>query len=301
MRTILVVLTLLMTLLLTLPGMSGELTTDLSALKREIKILKRVIGVVLEEDEMAEIWGKDRRVHLSDVDSLYLAGQGLVLKVSLSAMPMGEGRFFRGEDERLTARFGNTLDWGEGNRFPARVHAVFNEAMSNFRETYFMDSPLYTDPEAIKQLGNLSKTHAVAKEDFLSKRETLLAQLAKTEDDKDRGKALLAEAKVLAGKADEAGKAYQQGLEQVRREGKRRWQVKMKPVEQALIQTLCEYGVLRALPDGEHVTLVFEEGDRSGKEPRDKVFVFKKADLQACRAGQLSVSDLEAGAVSYGY
>ena len=84
----------------------------------------------------------------------------------------------------------------------------------------------------------------------------------------------------------------------------RQWQQDVVVLENKLYQAMCDYGpTLRELPDDERVSIILTGlGDQGiGRRRNDKIHVFKKADLQECQSGGISVATLRERSDHYSY
>ena len=61
-----------------------------------------------------------------------------------------------------------------------------------------------------------------------------------------------------------------------------------------MAETLCLYGNgLRALPKGEHVTVILKSGgNKVGRQYQDKIHVFTKRDINGCAIDKISSAQL---------
>jgi len=69
----------------------------------------------------------------------------------------------------------------------------------------------------------------------------------------------------------------------------------------SLVETLCTYGnSLKALPKGEHVSIVLKSsGDKVGSNYQDRILVLSKRDINACVIDKISAKELLASTERY--
>ncbi|MDJ0839034.1 MAG: hypothetical protein QNK37_21125 [Acidobacteriota bacterium] len=289
-------------------AMAEEPKVDIDNLKREIRILKRVLDVIIEEEgggNYLPLRSKDTVIfNLNDIQATYLADQGIVIEVQMDRGYFGNAVF------GLTGRIATT----DESFFPENDAFMFNESelagrireylsqVSESSEDFYSElSGQLNDKEALKKYSSLVNEYRKQQREIRGDIKKLLSEARKKNVDESRSDEIEKEAEVLAQKAEEAAENYRNGLAEIRRMSQERYEQKIKPIQTRLIEALCSYGVLKSLPDDERVTLILAGAGRSGSEPGDKILVFKKQDLEACRNGKMSVAQLEAAAVSYGF
>jgi hypothetical protein len=102
----------------------------------------------------------------------------------------------------------------------------------------------------------------------------------------------------------EQAQALRQRSQALEAERQLQWQQDVIELETKVFLVLCDYASgLRALPDGEHLTLMMTGLGSQGGEARrpDRIHVFSKSDLLACQRGDLGPADMRNRAVSYDF
>jgi len=91
--------------------------------------------------------------------------------------------------------------------------------------------------------------------------------------------------------------------EQAKREREVQWQSELVVFEENLFGLVCNYAAgLRALPEGEHLTLVLKGlGDESESRREDRIHVLNKTDMQRCLQGEQSREQLRGSARTYSF
>ena len=77
----------------------------------------------------------------------------------------------------------------------------------------------------------------------------------------------------------------------------------MATFEAELLKAICEYGgSLRTLPDNEYLTVILNNAERNERNKTlDRIYVFKKNDLMACRNGEINVEELKTRGQGYSF
>lgn len=95
---------------------------------------------------------------------------------------------------------------------------------------------------------------------------------------------------------------YKKRREQKQAEEKQTWSEYIGRIELSLIDTLCNYGgSLKSLPDGQYVSVILENADRSEYKAKDRVHVFSKSDLVSCQRDIISANELKQRGNFYAY
>lgn len=285
---------------------------DLDSLKKEIRILEKIIKTSMESE------GRDHQsISPHDINAVYLANQGVVLTIGVGA---GGGLF---GDYLQFAPHG----WATDIEMPeppeiADVQAIGGDGGD---ERFFQLSEqveMATEQAAMAledasmalagrpfgqespELRALREEKMKASKEIREKQRELKQQLSKGREmsDKDRDK-LREEIKAYSEKIKAISTAYAEKAKAIRAKQDAEWQQKLVGFEDQLLAALCEFGgSLKSLPRDQYLSVVLKSADRSGSEgPRDKVFVFKKADLLACRNGDMTAAALKSKSGGYGF
>ena len=80
------------------------------------------------------------------------------------------------------------------------------------------------------------------------------------------------------------------------------WTQKVEAFEEIMLDAVCQYaGSIRNLPDDQYMTVLLRKIEFSEDEPRDRIYVFRKSDLLACRDGRITKEALKAKSQSYAF
>ena len=300
---------------------------DLDKVKKEVKILTRIIKTALIEDEEDGSRERSQKLMPRRIESLYLDGQGIVLQIELGYGGRGDFLAFGDFDLELVEPLVAVAPLPP-LEFSSRGTIAVNSPDSEDIVTAADMEVLEEVREAMEGLameaeGIMQETEFAIRADRLYSREfnervralqkerrKALRELREKEREAlhltARGKSLSEEqkAKILAEvKAYKQNLAdYKQKAQAVKEEQKKVWLEEIVNFEDRLLNALCEYGSsLRSLPSNESLSLVLKKAERHGKRQLDKVFVLKKSDLIACQDGDISMNDLKKRSSSYSF
>jgi len=243
---------------------------------------------------------QDKSLNNTKIDSLYLAGQGVVFIVKSAS----------------------SSRWGSNDfsfAFPDVIAPVAPISHSSSSSFSFSDN----NDELIEQMEEAYEQQREHNRQFREQQRELAYELRDIErESRDLAYQLQNvsnEEKIALVKEQKAIKAQKTELEKKRavlskksKEMKEQQQVNKKKnlVERnnhyqnlttSLVETLCTYGNgLKALPKGEHVSLVLKSaGDKVANNYQDKILVLTKRDISACVTDKISAEKLLASTKGY--
>ncbi|MFD2164651.1 hypothetical protein ACFSJY_00100 [Thalassotalea euphylliae] len=280
-------------------------------LHKQLTIMEKIIRTSVQE------LGQERKVSLNSIESTYLKGQGVLFTLRANgraghwgsynysysyAMPplppmpaLSPDQIATIEEQVQEASEVANVD----------VNVEIAKAMESASRSYerAMES-LSENREELRDLRDEQRDIAHEMRDIEREGRDIEFQMRRADDEEK--KALKAEKDKLANKKAKLEKEKQklatrlQGF-QTRQAAQQRKQEENRTtyynnLSAQLSETLCLYGNgLRALPKGEHVTLILKDGGASnalGKGYNDKIHVFKKQDINACAIDKMSSKQL---------
>lgn len=294
---------LLMLSLLFSPALANE---KMNGLKKEIRILKKVIATAFD----AEKESNKKLLQPQDINGTYLEGQGVILyfDVGMSGLfSMGEIEFNFFHQDSLDSIAENvaSIDWGElvnkGIKEEDRENLESITSEATALSATIMDSLFSTIDDFTVEDQNYKVELSKLKEEQqkLIKEIQQKAELARKEyqnnweKNESKQRELEEAFSSLVENAKVNTHRYKEKAEKVRDKHFVQWQNRLDEFETVLFDILCEYGAsLRSLPGNERVSVIINRGVRTPEGAEDKILVFKKADLIACRNGDMKVKEL---------
>jgi len=244
---------------------------------------------------------QDKSLKNTKIDSLYLAGQGVVFTVKSSSRSSWSSNGF-------------SFSFSEGGIPVAPVAPVGGESSFVFFDNSDevaeqVESAFEMQREFSREFREQQRELAYELRDLERGSRDLAYQLRNvSEDEKNelakeqkamtKQKAELEKARVLlANKSKEMQKQQQINKEKQLAERKGHYQ----KLTTSLVETLCTYGnSLKALPKGEHVSIVLKSaGDRVANSYQDKIIVLTKGNISACALDKISAEKLLASTKNY--
>lgn len=309
--------------------MAQAADANIDKLKKELEILSKIIKTSFGEDE--DHWRRSKpRNTLAPrrIQSLYLHGQGVVLNIQVSMGGMDDFRFNFNFDglapsfELPDVSFAPLAPriWSYDDDHEATTEEEM-EAMAEMQSAVeelteaaagaigdaaemFSDHDSYPSKEAREQMYKLREEQRdqirVIRKKSLETRKLLRKKGKLSEEERDR---ISAELERYKSQLQEATQFYLNKVNDLQKKQEENWNLKLATFESTLLSVLCEYGgSLRGLPDDQYVSVVLEKANRSSDgKVQDRVFVFKKTDLLACRDGRISLENLKAKAAPYSF
>mgnify|MGYP000455464033 CR=1 FL=1 len=255
----------------------------------------------------------DKSLSSVKIDSLYLAGQGVVFTVkSANSFSWGHNGFsfsFSGGGVPIAptapvapiapiapvAPNGGDVSFSffnDSDEMAEQIESALElqrEYSREFREqqrdlAYNLRDVERESRDLAYQLRNVSKEEKNA---LLKVQKALAKQ--KVELEKSRA--------VLAEKSKKIEKQQQINKDKKLAQRKKHYQ----KLTTSLVETLCTYGnSLKALPKGEHVSIVLKSaGDKVANSYQDKIFVLTKRNISACAIDKISAEKLLASTKGY--
>lgn len=295
----------------TLFGVSAS-AADQSANYTQLSKDVQILGQVLETATAPKSRGGRWEHGGIGIEGLYLAGQGMVFDINLPGAHYGQmfgtpmppmaplppmpPVAWNDDDDGDTPDPEDMIDTEE-------MESVVEEAMSAAQEA--MSEMGYSgglDKQTQEQLRALRDNQRKAARDYRDQQRAYADAVRKKKDmsqaDKDKLKATLEKSRQGF---EAAQQQFRTKAEALRNDQKQKWAAKLQETENQLLDALCNYaGSTRRLGAGENVSFVLR--DASGDaEAKHKIWVVKKADLDACASGSQANGYLQKKAISYNF
>ncbi|MYA36286.1 MAG: hypothetical protein F4030_02610 [Gammaproteobacteria bacterium] len=274
-------------------------------LKRNVEAFTGMLEQALELDGGLFGLGGER------IDSMYLAGHGLVLEVrsnlanarsqlnlvvlnnSVLALRQGDNPFAmlarQSEDEAEDAVDTAISQAGEYARILRDADGVDDDSFEQLRVE--IESLRQENRDGVERLRELTEELSASALEQGERFEQALSELT-------------AEMGQLRERAEEMADELREQSESAQLERAERWQQDVASLELRLTGAMCEYGAsLRELPSNENVTVILNGlGDESSGGGRaDLVHTFSKSDLLACAEGDIDPALLGERSGRYSY
>jgi len=318
---------------------------QLNRMKKDLEILVKIVKTSMGLDErdmrFGRFHGRDAdKLTPQKIETLYLAGQGVVMTLELGqdagffgmiapgpelaevfvdletigAVPMpefapkappaglsGEERQEWEEEERERAEEAREA----AAELAEEVAMASAEIADSFQEAFeeMAGEDYFGNREARDKLRAMrEQQRRLVSETREKVRETQRMLLRRQQlSDADR-EALVKELDAHKGKLNQQVEEYRRSLNELKATQNQEWETKLSAFENELLDAVCRYGAtVQSLPDGERFTLVLKRAERGGGERKDRVYILTKTDLIACRDGKLSVDGLKAKAERYAF
>ncbi|MCW8832211.1 MAG: hypothetical protein OQK09_13140 [Colwellia sp.] len=284
--------------LLTLSANAANKEASYDGLAKQLTIMNNIFKSSLQAQE-------NKKLKSAKVDSLYLAGQGVVFTVSTS-----NSFLFNHHD--LNFVFSDM----------AAPVPPLPPVGSDVELEFFTD-----DGEIIVDMESMHEAHEQEREHYRDLHEQQRDLARELRDLARESKDLAFQRRNISKEEQKDIKAEQEALEQ-QKSALEKTQLEldkklkqMKVVQQkqlvkrqkqrsehnaqltsSLIETLCLYGnSLKALPKSEHVSLIIKSaGEKAGRSGyKDRIYVFAKKDILACTSDKITSVKLATVATSY--
>ena len=263
-------------------------------LSKQLTIMNNIFASSLQSKQ-------EKSLNNTKIDSLYLAGQGVVFTVRSASNFTWNSNGFRFDFSNRVAPMapvaptGDDVSFeffGSNDEIAEQMESVFEQQREHNRQFRDQQRDLAYELRDIEresrdlayQLRNVSKEE---KKELVEEQKAISKQKAKLEKSRV----------LLAKKSKEMKKQQKVNKEKKLAERKEHYQ----KLTTTLVETLCTYGnSLKALPKGEHVSLVLKSaGDKVAKSYQDKILVLTKRDISACAIDKISAEKLLASTKSY--
>jgi len=275
------------------------------SLKRNVEAFAGMLEQALELDGGLFGLGGER------IDSLYLAGHGLVLEVrsnlanarsqlnlvvlnnSVMALRQGDNPFAmlarRAGEEAEDAFVTAIAQAGEYARILRDAGGVDDDAFERLRVE--IESLRQKNRDGVERLRELTEESSASALEQGERFERALSELT-------------AEMEQLRERAVELADDLRERSESAQLERAERWRQDVASLELRLTGAMCEYGAsLRELPANENITVVLNGlgGESSGGGRADLVHTFGKSDLLLCAEGDIGPAALGERSGRYSY
>lgn len=157
--------------------------------------------------------------------------------------------------------------------------------------------------ERIAALAALRTNVSVAASNDAAGRPASTADNSTAEQFQDALDQIVAASALVRDAAASRAQQLQLMAEQAKRERETQWQGELEVFEENLFALVCNYATgLRALPEGEHLTLVLKGlGDESESRRDDRIHVLSKSSMQSCLQGEQASAQLRGSARTYSF
>ncbi|CAM2065575.1 hypothetical protein SCOR_09345 [Sulfidibacter corallicola] len=285
---------------------------DMNKLAKDIRILERILKASLGDDNDDHRRHGRHNIRPHDIGTSYLRGQGVVL-----LFEMGFGHEFSHLSHVGQYNFDlhvppippividpSLADDEEAREQYEEVVESYQEMIEEMAENAADAIEEATD--ALMEVESFSASREIAKEMRRMREEqrravheirrksleTRRQLLKKKEFTPEEQAKLTAELEEYKTKIEASTKAYYEKAEAIRSAQTKEWDQEFGKFEKSLVEAICEYGASVRLPEGEHLTIILLRGGGPTAAGHDRIYVFKKADLQACRNGNFNAEEL---------
>ncbi len=281
--------------LMTLSVAAADSATRYDNLAKQLTIMDNIFKSSLQAQD-------NKKLSRAKVNSLYLAGQGVVFTVSSASSFMWSEQGFNFVMPDIVAPVAPLSPGEDSNDFVyfsddenvvIQIESTREEQQEHYRDIHEQQRDLAYD---LRDLARESKElhyqlrHVDEKEQLKLKAE----------------QKALTERKVVLEKSQKslAKKSKQMQVQQQKQQAKKQQQRSdnYALLSASLVETLCTYGnSLKALPSNEHVSLIIKSaGDKTGRSGhKDQIYVFNKKDITACANDKITTTKLSSGAMNY--
>lgn len=281
---------------------------DLTKMKRDIDILTSALKTSLSferkglEADRHELHDLLEDIHIKGI---YLKHQGVLLTVEFSQF----GHYFLSDIGTDFLPLGD-LVIPEVTIIESTDEEDLEESFEAMEDALDEASDVISDlddlpnAELQREMAELKRLQREelreTRERYRESREELYQKRSLSE--KERAE-VLAEMEARKKEIEQITKQYQSKITEIKEKQRVAWTEQMQKMEQTIVEILCDYGsAMRSLPDDEHITVLLVNGElaASGRF-QDKIFVFKKSDLSACRDGDIKPASLLERGAPYTY
>ncbi len=314
---------------------------NLERLKKDLGILEKIIKTSMGLDEERAFLRRDksRKLRPQDIETTYLAGQGVVMTVQVGhghpyfafpsapmsdlymdftaelAAPFPEVFAPRAMPDGLSADEREEWEQEERERLDeareaaatlAQEAAEISEEIAESMHgvvSELSDEDYVIDRETRDKVRKLREAQRRSVQATRQKaRETQRMLNRRQKFSEEERQKLMAELEEYQANLKSQADGYMQQIKEIRTAQRTQWEQKLSELENGLLETICQYGAtVQALPDNERFTIVVKKAERESGKPRDLIYVFEKADLMACRDGRISVDGLKSKATRYAF
>ncbi len=274
---------------------AADNATRYDELSKQLAIMNNIFKSSLQAQDNKKLRG-------TKVDSLYLAGQGVVFTVNASNSLMWSSHGFNFVMPEIVAPVapvspgGGDIDFEyftDDENIVIKMESAHEDHQDLYRELHEQQRDLAYD---LRDLARESKDLAYQLRN-VDKDEQ--AKLKNEQKALEKQKAALEKVKLSLVKKSKLMQAQQQ--KQLANRQKQRSEQNAL-LTTTLIGTLCSYGnSLKALPKNEHINLIIKSaGDKAGRSGyKDQIYVFNKKDIAACANDSITTAKLSSLAMDY--
>ncbi len=264
----------------------------LQDIRKDIHIISNMLETAFNDTDHHR--SRDSR-HIG-VEGTYLRGQGIVLNIQAG----GSNHFefdFNFMPEIHMAEIAAPMHFA-----PEDVEVTweaYEEALEELQDVYVDVDEITRETQSSVAVRDAMRALRDAQRKTLKEQKQATRQLrrdlesSRDLDDTQR-EAIVQQIKEHQTKLQVASKKYSEELAELQTKQRQEWEKNQSEFEIRIVDILCDYGsALRSLPDNEHVSIIFSEGarDEDGDE-QDRIYVFDKTDLVACREGRMDKKTL---------
>ncbi len=283
---------------------------------RDFEILEKILQTAVSE-AMSEPDSPFRghRRHL-EIDSLYLAEQGLVVEAQTRGYAMAPLPDLSGFDSLMEAPLAiaevmpevaysaaeglASVDWDEvGDDIAEAIEEVYDEDFLSGEQKARLSAEMTAMKQKLSELKARQremareireKNRKLAEERRKAERDSKLAD-SEREELRESLKAEMESLKETRKDYMTTLKGYQQEREKVARQ-------QMEFIENTLIATLCDYAsAVQRLSDDDHLSLVVKQGH--GRDSKRQIYIWKSGDIRRCQEGDIKGVALKQQARAY--
>ena len=323
-NTVKIAIALALTGLCFAPLSAAEENAKHKRIAKDIQLLSKVMQASMEGDNRGR---RGRRGHDDEIQikGTYLEGQGVVLRLRRG----GHLNF------EFDHNFSGNLDFAMNFvipeipeiHFPVAPKDLSDDEREEWEEAYeeiqeqleenmeeleeaigdiseeLSENIHISDRELRQELRSLRRTQSKeaqrARQQINRKRREMSRSEKLSQKERDT---IVAEVKVYQSKLRENAKDLAARMTDLTTKQQTIWNKSSEKIEAELMETLCEYGSMRGLPANEFVTVIMEGAVRQVRGgAQDRIYVFKKADLVACRQGKMTKEQLKAKSNIYSF
>lgn len=279
---------------------------DHDRIAKDIRILHRILKSTFGEDEHSHRRDREGDLRPHDITTTYLQGQGVVM-----LFHMGLGGHSYSRHARLNIKMPRIVIppvppvyVPSGTEDEDELREQYQEMMESYQEMVEemaenAAESLEEATEALVEVEDYRVSREIESEmrrirdeqrrmsqeirqKAMQTRKELLKRKKMTEEER---KELITELESFKAKVETDVKQYLEKAEKLRSVQSKEWMEKFTGFEAQLTDAMCEFGASVDIPDNEHINIILS---RAGERGKDKIYVFRKADLAKCRNGQIT-------------
>ncbi|PIE02208.1 MAG: hypothetical protein CSA81_08200 [Acidobacteria bacterium] len=276
--------------------------------EKDVRVLETVFTTMLGVENRHPFFGYPKK----PVNATYLKKQGLLIEINtrqLAKVPFPPAffpRLSRVNFEIPPFKFQDKLDDEfEVEEFralealhDAEAEAIFEISELDSEEEWIAEERDYLERELQEKFEQAEKMK-------VRERARLAEEMKKIKEMAQNKKLEMEQLKAELMKFKETRlrilKKYRDQLSEIKREHKENWSKTAEKIRHTLVDALCQYGAtIRAVQGDEYYTAIlrgFEYNDEGNRV--DRIYIFPKRDILACRDGKITNEELLASAETY--